>query len=234
MPALADLLLHTADGAFAVDALRRVTHWNPACEELLGVPARKALGRPCQEVVQACDDSGNRFCQPDCHLAQLVRGGAAPKTELLSFAPRNGTLRRLWLSVFLIPSQWKDLWTVVHLLQREAPAVLPLVPAQPPVGKRRGGPGDQERQAGANSASLSALTAREREILRLLAQGRPTAVISRQLSISTVTVRNHIQHLMAKLGLHSQLEVVAHAYRNNLVAVAPGRESIPCFAGEGA
>ncbi len=232
MPALADLLFHSADGAFAVDALRRVTHWNPACEELLGVPARKALGRPCQDVVQACDGSGNRFCQPDCRLAQLARGGAAPKTELLSFAPRNGTRRRLWLSVFLIPSQWKELWTVVHLLQREAPS--PLAPAQSPVGKRRGGPTDPGRQAGATSANVTPLTARESEVLRLLAQGHPTAVISRQLSISTVTVRNHIQHLMAKLGLHSQLEVVAHAYRNKLVAVAPERELIPCFAGEGA
>jgi DNA-binding NarL/FixJ family response regulator len=43
-----------------------------------------------------------------------------------------------------------------------------------------------------------------------------------------VTVRNHIQHLISKLGLHSQIEAVAYAYRNNLVAVAPQ------FAGEGA
>ncbi len=64
---------------------------------------------------------------------------------------------------------------------------------------------------------LAALLAREREILCLLAQGLAAGAISRRLCISAVTVRNHIQHLIRKLGLHSQIEAVAYAYRNNLV-----------------
>ena len=216
MPVLADLLFQLADGAFAVDAQRRVIFWNPACEDLLGVPAREALGRPCEEVVRACDSSGKRFCGPACRVAQLVRGGAAPKAEPLWFAHDEGMRRRLWLSVFLMPSQWQGLWTVVHLLQSEVPAAKPL---------------------GRSESSLPqapSLTAREREILCLLARGLHTGAISLRLCISAVTVRNHIQHLISKLGLHSQIEAVAYAYRNNLVAAAPQPEFAPQFADEGA
>ena len=54
-------------------------------------------------------------------------------------------------------------------------------------------------------------------ILHLLAEGHASSVISRQLCISLVTVRNHVQHLIGKLGVHSQLEAVAYAYRHNLI-----------------
>ena len=232
MPVLADLLFQLADGAFAVDARRRVIFWNPACEELLGVPAREALGRPCHEVVHLCDGSGKRYCGPDCRLAQLARGGAAPKVEPRWVEQDVGKPRKLWLSVFLMPSQSQDLWTVVHLLQREAPAGLPLDQEQPAAGGRRGGTRNTEDRSDAGFPQAPALTTREREILRLLAQGHLAGAISRRLCISAVTVRNHIQHLIGKLGLHSQIEAVAFAYRNNLVAAAPQREMAPRLSGE--
>ena len=78
MRVLTDLLFQWVDGAFAVDAHRRVTFWNPACEELLGIPAHEAIGRPCMDVLRACDGSGKRYCGTDCSVARLVRGGAAP------------------------------------------------------------------------------------------------------------------------------------------------------------
>ena len=61
-----------------------------------------------------------------------------------------------------------------------------------------------------------ALTAREQQILQLLAEGLAATAISRQLYISRATVRNHTQHILAKLGLHSKLEAVAYAYRHGL------------------
>jgi DNA-binding NarL/FixJ family response regulator len=64
------------------------------------------------------------------------------------------------------------------------------------------------------------LTAREREVLQLLAEGCAAAEISRELCISRVTVRNHTQHILAKLGLHSKLEAVAYAYRRGLIKTA--------------
>src|SRR3954447_1395569 len=54
-----------------------------------------------------------------------------------------------------------------------------------------------------------ALTPRQSEILRLLAQGRSTEQIAQQLHLSKETVRNHIRRLFKALGVHTRLEAVA-------------------------
>jgi len=72
------------------------------------------------------------------------------------------------------------------------------------------------------SPAIAPLTARERGILQLLAEGYASSMISRQLCISQLTVRNHIQNMIGKLGLHSQLEAVAYAHRHNLFSDTAG------------
>jgi two-component system nitrate/nitrite response regulator NarL len=62
-----------------------------------------------------------------------------------------------------------------------------------------------------------ALTAREQEVLRCLARGLSTAAIARKLSISPVTVRNHIQSILQRLDVHSKLAAVVYAYRHDLI-----------------
>ncbi|MBI4472616.1 MAG: HTH domain-containing protein [Acidobacteria bacterium] len=54
------------------------------------------------------------------------------------------------------------------------------------------------------------LTAREREVLSLIKQGANTVMIAEKLCISRATVRNHIQNVFSKLGVHTRLEAVAH------------------------
>jgi PAS domain S-box-containing protein len=67
------------------------------------------------------------------------------------------------------------------------------------------------------------LTPRQAEVLRLLARGRSTTGIARELHVSVETVRNHIRHVLRALGAHSRLEAVAIARRDHLVsATAPG------------
>jgi DNA-binding NarL/FixJ family response regulator len=61
------------------------------------------------------------------------------------------------------------------------------------------------------------LTARERDVLRLLAQGRTTAFMAAALFIAPATVRNHIQSVISKLGAHTKLEAVTVAMRENIV-----------------
>jgi DNA-binding NarL/FixJ family response regulator len=60
---------------------------------------------------------------------------------------------------------------------------------------------------------LPHLTPRQRDVLRLLEQGRSTAQIAGELHISPETARNHIRHLLSGLGVHSRLEAVAVARR---------------------
>jgi DNA-binding NarL/FixJ family response regulator len=68
------------------------------------------------------------------------------------------------------------------------------------------------------------LTAREREVLALLADGLSTEAIERELFVSRHTVRNHVQRVMAKLGAHSRLEAVTIGVRRGLID-APVRDA---------
>ena len=64
------------------------------------------------------------------------------------------------------------------------------------------------------------LAPRQREVLRLLEQGRSTAQIANHMHISDATARNHIRRLFSALGVHSRLEAVAVARRH--APAAPG------------
>ena len=61
------------------------------------------------------------------------------------------------------------------------------------------------------------ITGREEEILRLLASGTSTKAIAGKLFISPGTVRNHINKILSKLGVHSRLEAVVLAQRHGLI-----------------
>jgi two-component system, NarL family, nitrate/nitrite response regulator NarL len=65
----------------------------------------------------------------------------------------------------------------------------------------------------------AALTAREQEVLRLLADGLSQGGIAERLVISPKTVAAHIDHILGKLGVHSRAEAVAVAYRDGHVSV---------------
>lgn len=64
---------------------------------------------------------------------------------------------------------------------------------------------------------LSLLTARERQIVQMVAEGRRTRDIAQQLGISEKTVETHRAAVMRKLQLESLADVVRYAIRNNIV-----------------
>jgi predicted ATPase/DNA-binding CsgD family transcriptional regulator len=62
----------------------------------------------------------------------------------------------------------------------------------------------------------AALTPTEREIVRLVAEGRTNAEIGEQLFVSIHTVKKHLSHVYAKVGLDGRAELAAHAARHDL------------------
>jgi two-component system nitrate/nitrite response regulator NarL len=72
------------------------------------------------------------------------------------------------------------------------------------------------RDNGDQGRSAFGLTAREREILMRLADGRRQSAIAAELVISSKTVATHIQRILTKLGVHSRAEAVAVAHREGL------------------
>jgi DNA-binding NarL/FixJ family response regulator len=69
----------------------------------------------------------------------------------------------------------------------------------------------------ADASPVDTLTRREREVLRLLAAGSGTAASAKRLGVSRATIRNHVQSIFAKLGVHTRLEAVAQATRHRLL-----------------
>ena len=75
----------------------------------------------------------------------------------------------------------------------------------------------QRVRAGEERDSYSSLTEREREILKLVAEGYTNNQIAERLVISPKTVDTHRTHIMDKLNLHSRAELVKYAMRRGLL-----------------
>ncbi len=71
-----------------------------------------------------------------------------------------------------------------------------------------------------SKSTSSALTNREREVLRLIAEGNSTKLIARELSVSPKTIQWHRSQLMKKLSIESVAELVKYAITEGLTTVA--------------
>lgn len=74
------------------------------------------------------------------------------------------------------------------------------------------------RHATRRNPAVSVLSARERQVLALIADGKQSAAIAAQLAISVGTVEVHRRNLMAKLGLHTIAELTKFAVREGLTS----------------
>ena len=210
-----DRIARSGEAVFAIDSSDRVILWNKKCEELLGRPARAVLGKRCYDVMGGRDENGNVYCYRNCPVAYQAR--EMPKEPVhrfqLSVDTGKGSRKEIEVSLFAIPSYHPALSTLVHVLRegKKKPTALERGLAEHaeireplwPMETRAGQPID--------------LTSREKEILRCLAEGLPTAAIGKRLFISPVTVRNHIQNILHKLDVHTKLAAVVFAYQHDLI-----------------
>lgn len=185
------------------DPRGKINYVNRRAETLLGVTAEDCRGRPCHEVIGGSDGSGRSICGPDCSVAVRARRHSEIEPFQLCVAGANGVRR--WIRVLIITLRGVDdgrPWLVHCALsadkERRIERYLSRVAAR-----------TVQRQVESRVAQRLALTPREREILQRLAQDEDLRTIAEDLNVSYVTVRNHVQHLLEKLGVHSIIEAVA-------------------------
>lgn len=104
-----------------------------------------------------------------------------------------------------------DLINALHLVQSGYPYLSPTAQSAM-VGDYL-----QRYHAGEEKDDYSSLTEREREILKLVAEGYTNNQIAERLVISPKTVDTHRTHIMDKLNLHSRAELVKYAMRRGLL-----------------
>jgi PAS domain S-box-containing protein len=212
-----DVMTQRGEAVFAIDNTDRIVFWNEKCEKILGHPAQKVLGKYCFDVVGGRDENGNIYCYRNCPVAHQARDMEDEPVKRFTLTVKNGDgkERRIITSLFALPSSRAQLSTVVHVIREdERQAASPVEKQLARAAAQAPGPRWGMNQA---EAPLEELTTRERDILRCLAEGLPTAAIARKLYISPVTVRNHVQNILQKLDVHTKLAAVVLAFRKELI-----------------
>jgi DNA-binding NarL/FixJ family response regulator len=73
------------------------------------------------------------------------------------------------------------------------------------------------RADSSRAACLAALTPRETQVLRLVAEGLSNPEIAARFTVTEETVKTHVSHILAKLGLRDRTQAVVTAYETGLV-----------------
>lgn len=215
--------INTSDGLFAVDADQHVVFWNDSAEGLLGYSAAEVLDMPCYDVLGGRDAQNNRFCRSNCPVVINARRGRTTSDYDVRSLTRYGEDRWVNVSVMVLKRKQDRRPYVVHLLRdvTERRRVEEL--ARRAMDALRELAADSEETAASDEfpdsrpTPLPALSPREREVLRLLALGFSTQQIAEHLGISPVTARNHITHVISKLGARTRLQAVLYASKRQLI-----------------
>jgi DNA-binding NarL/FixJ family response regulator len=105
----------------------------------------------------------------------------------------------------------RDVVSAVDALRQEKTYFTSKVSSMVLKGFLNGGPG------AAADTSVSPLTAREREIVQLLAEGKSSKEVACALGLTVKTAETHRSNIMRKMEFHSVSELVLYAVRNNIV-----------------
>jgi PAS domain S-box-containing protein len=215
MAAVFGALAQSPDPVFITDRHNRIVFWNQSAERILGFSAAEVVGKPCAARLEGCDAFGNRYCSESCPVTGMAARGESVNRFGLQLKGRDGHVVPVDVTILNLGARTAGDFFLAHILRTER-IELPFLqeshrPAPPPspFATSRESPDIRARR----------LSAREVEVLGMLAAGRSTPEIAFALHISNLTARNHIQNILHKLEVHSKSEAVAFAFQKRLKLV---------------
>ncbi len=195
-------LTRAGDGVVVADGEGRIVLWNRAAERLLGWSSAEAVGRTSCELLEGRTDP--RACGEACPIRVAARKGDTVESFDVKGRTKAGREVRLNVSTLALPAEPGSSMFAIHLFRDVT--VRPVA--------TNGATLERPVPVAENGVPL---TRREREVLRLLATGANTRMAAERLGVSPATIRNHVQNLLGKLGVHSRLQAVAYATAHGLV-----------------
>ena len=211
-------LLESAQfGVYAVSLDQTIVSWNPAAHRILGFSPDQVLGRRCYDVLAGLAPGGiTPGCLEGCPSMRALKAGEVPGALDVRMLCASGERKAVAVTPMVVAGSDNDAPVLVHVFH-DSPERESSQRATDSVREglaRRGADVVSDRPATASdSAAAVTLTGRELEVLRLVALGRATPQIARQLGISSHTALNHIRNFRHKLDAASKLEAVLTAIR---------------------
>lgn len=191
------VVYNTPEPAYLCSTKGKILSWNAAAEKIMGIDEAHAVGMNCYDLIRGKDIFGNRFCDKNCPIQKMLLRRERLHPFVLNILTASNESIKVRIFVFIMPYKSSGSKALLHILSPEEDS-----------------PSDF---ATGSDEVFSTLTAREIEVLRLLAQGMSTRQLSQHLFISELTVRNHIHNILSKLGVHTRLAAVALALKNHLI-----------------
>jgi PAS domain S-box-containing protein len=211
------LLERTADAAYSVSDSGEIRSWNAGAVRLFGYEAADVIGRDINEVLDARDDLGT----------QALAGGSEAATR--RWDPASGGIANFDLEVRVRSGAriWINVSTIVFESRRSRRPLFVRLARDVSAHRRSELLAERMVESAreiltlarepSDLAPVANISAQERRILKLFAQGKNAATIARRLDISAQTLRNHLHRINRKLRTHSRLEAVTHAQRRGLL-----------------
>ena len=200
--ALFSTAFNTGEPAYKVDGKGVISAWNAAASIALGYKSSEAVGQKCWELLQGKDTFGNQYCSERCPLRQMA------------FQNKSVNRCRIYFRTVDRETKGFTVTTLVFFGGHEQVSLIHLCRPEPETGWQTSAVPVPRK-----SSLRAPLTLRESQVLSFLCEGRSTEDIATLMSIAIPTVRNHVEHIMHKLHVHSRLEAVAVARHLNIKGV---------------
>ena len=195
-------IFDTSETAFAVNRRGQIVAWNDAAERTFGYPAEEALCHKCWELLSGRDVFGNPACCEGCP----IRSAAFAKKPINRFQIDFETADKV-----------RQGFTVSTLVLFDGPNQEMLIHLCHPNCADSDNAAPEHRVRRGRNFTRKALTRRETEVLSHLNDGMNIRNIATAMGISPSTVRNHVQHVLLKLHVHSRHEAVALGRKLRLI-----------------